>query len=278
MRQLLEAGDLPNWADQLDQRTHGGSRGASSLPEGDAEDEASENPAEAESEGESETQGRRERLKSFPGMVAGYVKELRQDLLREDSQGATLDQLIQAFLCSHSLGGTQEEDLREHNKVILQTVHGAKGLEYAHVYVIGMSEGIFPSMRASDRDKSAEGEDKESVQQQKVKKEDAIVETLLEDRHNDPAYLQKVSEEAEEFKEERRLAYVAFTRAMHSLHLSLYLKSKASVNGFDYKPSRFLGEFHREYKRARLVQKRKPFLAFRPAPPRPVSPRPGAAR
>lgn len=279
VRQLLEAGDLPNWADQLDQRTHGGSRGASSPPEGDAEDEASENPAEAESEGESETLGRRERLKSFPGMVAGYVKELRQDLLREDSQGATLDQLIQAFLCSHSLGGTQEEDLREHNKVILQTVHGAKGLEYAHVYVIGMSEGIFPSMRASDRDKPAEGEDKESVQQrQKVKKEEVIVKTLLEDRHNDPDYLQKVSEEAEEFKEERRLAYVAFTRAMHSLHLSLYLKSKASVNEFDHKPSRFLMEFYGGYKRARLVQKRKPLPAFRPAPPRPMPPRPGVAR
>lgn len=78
-------------------------------------------------------------------------------------------------------------------KVKLMTVHAAKGLEFPHVFLCGMNEGIFPSKKV----KSIEG-----------------------------------------MEEERRLAFVAYTRAQDSLHLS-------SADGFNLDgtpryPSRFI--------------------------------------
>ena len=57
------------------------------------------------------------------------------------------------------------------------TIHMAKGLEFDYVFVLGLSEGIFPSFRA-------------------------------------------LSESDEGIEEERRLAYVAFTRAKKQLYLT----------------------------------------------------------
>ena len=42
----------------------------------------------------------------------------------------------------------QEED--DNNKVSLMTIHAAKGLEFKHVYVVGMEENLFPSQRSMD--------------------------------------------------------------------------------------------------------------------------------
>lgn len=41
----------------------------------------------------------------------------------------------------------EEED---NNKVSLMTIHAAKGLEFDHVYIVGMEENLFPSQRAMD--------------------------------------------------------------------------------------------------------------------------------
>ena len=40
------------------------------------------------------------------------------------------------------------DDLDDDDKVVLMTLHSAKGLEYPHVFVLGMEEGIFPHSRA----------------------------------------------------------------------------------------------------------------------------------
>ncbi|MFP1685423.1 MULTISPECIES: ATP-dependent helicase [Gardnerella] len=78
--------------------------------------------------------------------------------------------------------------------VTVSTIHAVKGLEFAHVYVIGCSEGLIPF--GSTADDSA-------------------------------------------LEEERRLMYVAITRAEKTLHLS-YASRKDSGTGMNRVPSRFL--------------------------------------
>ncbi len=82
--------------------------------------------------------------------------------------------------------------------VALMTIHSAKGLEFDYVFVPGMEENVFPSMRSADT--------------------------------------------PEELEEERRLAYVAMTRAKRRLWLlhssARMLYGRTAVN----RPSRFLAE------------------------------------
>ena len=106
-----------------------------------------------------------------------------------------------------TLAGFLEEialytDIEEYNDaddaVVMMTMHSAKGLEFPHVFLVGLEEGLFPGMRA------------------------------IGDR--------------EEMEEERRLCYVAITRAMKTLTISyarqrmLYGRTNAAM------PSRFLKE------------------------------------
>ena len=84
-------------------------------------------------------------------------------------------------------------DVENEEKVSIMTIHGAKGLEFDHVFVPGLIEGIFPNAK-----------------------------TLSEGS----------------IEEERRLAYVAMTRAKKKLVLLYNLSNTMSKNLFG--PSRFL--------------------------------------
>ncbi|MBP9087236.1 MAG: UvrD-helicase domain-containing protein [Kofleriaceae bacterium] len=85
--------------------------------------------------------------------------------------------------------------------VTLMTVHIAKGLEYPVVYVAGMEDGLFPSLR---------------------EREDQSADVQLE--------------------EERRLAYVAFTRAKHRLTLT-WARTRRVWGDIRFQtPSRFLDD------------------------------------
>ena len=89
--------------------------------------------------------------------------------------------------------------------VRLSTVHAAKGLEYPHVFLVGCEEGILPH-KGSD----AQGGD--------ATPDDARIE------------------------EERRLMYVAITRAQRSLQLSYCKKRKRARETIVCEPSRFIEE------------------------------------
>ena len=39
----------------------------------------------------------------------------------------------------------QADDDGDNDRVTLMTIHGAKGLEFKNVYVVGLEEGLFPS-------------------------------------------------------------------------------------------------------------------------------------
>jgi DNA helicase-2/ATP-dependent DNA helicase PcrA len=96
-----------------------------------------------------------------------------------------------------SVGDILATDDEQEGLLTLSTIHSAKGLEWAAVFVIWLVEGRFPSY------------------------------------HN--------LHDAEEMEEERRLLYVAVTRAKQHLHLSypidVYDRTTGLVLG---KPSRFL--------------------------------------
>lgn len=91
---------------------------------------------------------------------------------------------------------------KESDTVKMMTIHQAKGLEFPHVFITGLSEGIFPSMR-----------------------------TIREYKKNGE-------------EEERRLMYVAVTRAEKGLYLTESEGYNQSTRMNKY-PSRFLAEIKR---------------------------------
>lgn len=96
----------------------------------------------------------------------------------------------------------EESSKQKQDRVSLLTVHKSKGLESPVVFVMGLTEGIFPHRRSY---------------------------TLFEE--DGPINLSGLAEE-------RRLAYVAFTRAQQLLLLSSMLRYR----GGDAVPSRFIQE------------------------------------
>ncbi len=91
-----------------------------------------------------------------------------------------------------------EQEQPENERVSLMTVHSAKGLEFSHIYVVGMEEKLFPSLLSSNTQA--------------------------------------------ELEEERRLFYVAMTRAKKSLTLS-FSRTRMHWGSMESNPpSRFLRE------------------------------------
>jgi DNA helicase-2/ATP-dependent DNA helicase PcrA len=113
-------------------------------------------------------------------------------------EDATLDDFLARVALFTNLDGEERRDA-----VKLMTIHAAKGMEFPHVFLCGLNEGVFPSRKVATPD---------------------------------------------EMEEERRLAYVAATRAMTRLYLS---DAEGTVNDGLFKyPSRFIfdmGEENVEY-------------------------------
>ena len=115
--------------------------------------------------------------------------ELAENTLR------TLDLYLQDIALLTDADNEKDDD---DNKVMLMTIHSAKGLEFMNVYVVGMEEALFPSQLS------------------------------LNSRN--------------ELEEERRLFYVAVTRAERKLTLSYAVSRYKWGNLINCAPSRFLEE------------------------------------
>ncbi len=111
----------------------------------------------------------------------------------------SLLELTQMVALMSMLEGRDEDP----DAVRLSTLHAAKGLEFGHVFMVGVEEGILP--HKGDPDAPAE----------------AI---------------------AVRTEEERRLMYVGITRAQRSLHLTWCKKRKRARDSFPCEPSRFIKE------------------------------------
>ena len=84
--------------------------------------------AELEIEGSVESNGRLENLGELLGSAREYTR-------------------IDEFLEQVSLVA-DTDDLDDDNRVVLMTLHSAKGLEFPNVFLLGMEEGVFPHTRA----------------------------------------------------------------------------------------------------------------------------------
>lgn len=109
---------------------------------------------------------------------------------------------------------TSESDMSKKQTVSLMTVHSSKGLEFDHVHIAGLEEGTFPHSRSIESDSSA----------------DAM-------SGND-----FTGEEGDALQEERRLMYVAITRARKTLSMSYCNEKLVAGQVKEYQPSRFLAE------------------------------------
>jgi DNA helicase II / ATP-dependent DNA helicase PcrA len=107
----------------------------------------------------------------------------------------------------------------EADSVKLLTVHRAKGLEWDAVFLVGVAEDKFPILRSRIKWTSGPGVLPTPL------RGDARDQPAL--RGHDAAALEAFGEEAKQHQavEERRLGYVAFTRARHLLAVSSYVWS-----------------------------------------------------
>jgi len=137
------------------------------------------------SAGEEERE-RLENLDEFKSGIYEYIKE---------NEAPTLT----GFLEETALVADVDRYDESADAVVLMTIHSAKGLEFPHVFLPGMEDGLFPGM-------------------------------------------QTITSGDSEMEEERRLAYVAITRAKQSLCV-LHTRSRLLYGQTTYNPvSRFISE------------------------------------
>jgi DNA helicase-2/ATP-dependent DNA helicase PcrA len=147
-------------------------------------------------EGTPESVSRIENIEELLNAVKDFI-EGQEDVI--NSEGS-----LSEFLEDVALISELDKDKNEtQKKVSLMTIHLAKGLEFSHVYIVGLKEDLFPS---------------------------ALSSTTRSD-----------------LEEERRLFYVALTRAEKKITLT-YAKTRyrwGKLN--DCEPSRFINEIDSNY-------------------------------
>ncbi len=126
-----------------------------------------------------------------------------KDFVEQQSQTEDGDPSLGAFLQDVALLTDRDEQETDEPKVILMTIHLAKGLEFPVVFVVGMEDSLFPSMMAMNS--------------------------------------------RSDLEEERRLFYVALTRAEQRAFLTYARVRYRWGKLIDCEPSRFLDELDEEH-------------------------------
>ena len=138
------------------------------------------------------------RIQNIEELLNG-IKDFTEGQKEIDGARGSLDEFMEDVALATDL----DKDTSDQDRVALMTIHLAKGLEFPHVFVVGMEEDLFPSaMSMSTRS---------------------------------------------ELEEERRLFYVALTRAEHQAYLT-YAQSRYRWGKLtDCEPSRFIEEIDGQY-------------------------------
>lgn len=99
-------------------------------------------------EGGSEEKERLENIRELVSITIRY----------DDTVGA---ESLTTFLEETSLQSDQDNDNEEKNGVRLMTIHASKGLEFDHVFVVGLEQDLFPHKNIGNRKQSKEEEEEE---------------------------------------------------------------------------------------------------------------------
>ncbi len=136
----------------------------------------------------------------------------------EDAGGVTMATETKTMLeviQTISLLSTINQNEKEQNVVTLSTLHAAKGLEWPHVIMVGVSEGMLPFKLGEQAAESIEATDAKAAAFEGI---------------------------AARLQEERRLMYVGITRAQRTLAVSWPRKKKKGRDIVAAAPSRFIAE------------------------------------
>ena len=101
---------------------------------------------ELEAEGEVESQTRLENIEELVNKAVSY---------EEDSEHSTLDEFLEQVALVADIDNMDESE----NRVTLMTLHSAKGLEFPKVYLVGLEDGLFPSMMSINSDDKTDMEE-----------------------------------------------------------------------------------------------------------------------
>ena len=85
-----------------------------------------------EAEGTEEAMARIENINELLNKIVAY---------EETAEEPTLSGLLEEIALVADIDSLEDSD----NRVILMTLHSAKGLEFPYVFISGMEDGIFPS-------------------------------------------------------------------------------------------------------------------------------------
>lgn len=138
------------------------------------------------------------RVENIEELLNG-IKEFTEKAIEKSEGDMSIQKTLDEFMADVALlTDADNDDEEDRDKVTLMTIHASKGLEFPHVFVVGMEENLFPSIQS------------------------ITTRTELE--------------------EERRLFYVAITRAMETVTLS-HAETRYRWGNFTItEPSRFLDE------------------------------------
>jgi DNA helicase-2/ATP-dependent DNA helicase PcrA len=138
------------------------------------------------------------RIENIEELLNGIRDFIEGQIEVDGARGA-----LSEFLEDVALASDLDKDTGDDDRVALMTIHLAKGLEFPHVFVVGMEEDLFPSAMSLNT--------------------------------------------RSELEEERRLFYVALTRAEHQAYLT-YAQSRYRWGKLvDAEPSRFIEEITEKF-------------------------------
>lgn len=81
-----------------------------------------------------------------------------QQFVKDNEEAGDVRTRMSDFLSVASLATDQDNDEDDSPKVTLMTVHAAKGLEYKNVFIVGVEDELFPSLRSNDNIQEIEEE------------------------------------------------------------------------------------------------------------------------